>query len=145
MYKYFKRNRFAAINEKLDPFTQELVCVHELGHDILHLDLVRKVCLQEFMLYVMKIRPEYNANLFASGILLPDDRILDFVHEVYDIEQISRELCTDISLVVLKYVFSINCTHSKYEQNRQQPSDGHKIRTKKFRFILQNGNLCYKS
>lgn len=102
MYKYLKRNRFAAINENLDSFTQALVCAHELGHDILHQDLARKVCLQEFMLYDMKSRPEYEANLFASEILLPDDTVLSLAHDGYDIEQISKELCTDINLVALK-------------------------------------------
>lgn len=102
MYKYLKKNRFAVINEKLDPYTKSLVCAHELGHDILHQDLARKVCLQEFMLYDMKSRPEYEANLFASEILLPDDRILTLAHDGYDIEQISKELCTDINLIALK-------------------------------------------
>ena len=39
MYKYLKKNRFAVINENLDPFTKTLVCAHELGHDILHQNL----------------------------------------------------------------------------------------------------------
>lgn len=102
MYKYLKRNRFAVINETLDSYTKSLVCAHELGHDILHQDLARKICLQEFMLYDMKKRPEYEANLFASEILLPDDKILVLAHDGYDIEQISKELCTDINLVSLK-------------------------------------------
>ena len=107
MYKYLKKNRFAVINENLDPFTKTLVCAHELGHDILHQNLARKVCLQEFVLYDMKSRPEYEANLFASEILLPDDIILNLARDGYDIEQISKELCTDINLIALK-VSSMN-------------------------------------
>jgi Zn-dependent peptidase ImmA (M78 family) len=122
MYKYLKRNRFAAINEKLDPFTQALVCAHELGHDILHQDLARKVCLQEFMLYDMKSRPEYEANLFASEILLPDDRILDLAYEGYDIEQISKELCTDINLVALK-VSSMNTRGFQFKNTIDSKTD----------------------
>ena len=102
MYKYLKKNRFAVINENLDPFTKTLVCAHELGHDILHQNLARKVCLQEFILYDMKSRPEYEANLFAPEILLPDDIILNLARDGYDIEQISKELCTDINLIALK-------------------------------------------
>ena len=92
MYKYLKKKRFAVINENLYPFTKTLVCAHELGHDILHQNLARKVCLQEFILYDMKSRPEYEANLFASEILLPDDIILNLARDGYDIEQISKEL-----------------------------------------------------
>lgn len=104
MYKYLKKNRFAVINENLDSYTKSLVCAHELGHDILHQDLARRVCLQEFMLYDMKSRSEFEANLFASEILLPDDKIFALAHDGYDIEQISKELCMDINLVSLKVV-----------------------------------------
>lgn len=122
MYKYFKKNRFAVINENLDPFTKTLVCAHELGHDILHQNLARKVCLQEFILYDMKSRPEYEANLFASEILLPDDIILNLARDSYDIEQISKELCTDINLIALK-VSSMNTRGYRFNNTIDAKSD----------------------
>ena len=122
MYKYLKKNRFAVINENLDPFTKTLVCAHELGHDILHQNLARKVCLQEFILYDMKSRPEYEANLFASEILLPDDIILALAREGYDIEQISKELCTDINLIALK-VSSMNTRGYRFNNTIDAKSD----------------------
>lgn len=82
-----------------------MVCAHELGHDLLHRDLARRVCLQEFVLYDMKSRPEYEANLFASEILLPDNEIFTYAHDGYDIEQIAQMLYTDINLVALKNSF----------------------------------------
>lgn len=122
MYKYLKKNRFAVINENLDPFTKTLVCAHELGHDILHQNLARKVCLQEFILYDMKSRPEYEANLFASEILLPDDIILSLARDGYDIEQISKELCTDINLIALK-VSSMNTRGYRFNNTLDAKSD----------------------
>ena len=122
MYKYLKKNRFAVINENLDPFTKTLVCAHELGHDILHQNLARKVCLQEFILYDMKSRPEYEANLFASEILLPDDIILNLARDGYDIEQISKELCTDINLIALK-VSSMNTRGYQFNNTIDAKSD----------------------
>ena len=107
MYKYLKKNRFAVINENLDIYTRTLVCAHELGHDILHQDLAKKICLQEFILYDMRSRPEYEANLFASEILLPDEKIFTLAREGYDVEQIAKELCTDVNLVAIK-VASMN-------------------------------------
>lgn len=107
MYKYLKRNRFAVINESLNDYAKKLVCAHELGHDLLHRDLARRVCLQEFVLYDMKSRPEYEANLFASEILLPDNEIFTYAHDCYDIEQIAQMLYTDINLVALK-IASLN-------------------------------------
>ena len=122
MYKYLKKNRFAVINENLDPFTKTLVCAHELGHDILHQNLARMVCLQEFILYDMKSRPEYEANLFASEILLPDDIILNLARDGYDIEQISKELCTDINLIALK-VSSMNTRGYRFNNTIDARSD----------------------
>ncbi|GLB31635.1 ImmA/IrrE family metallo-endopeptidase [Lacrimispora amygdalina] len=122
MYKYLKKNRFAVINENLDPFTKTLVCAHELGHDILHQNLARKVCLQEFILYDMKNRPEYEANLFASEILLPDNIILNLARDGYDIEQISKELCTDINLIALK-VSSMNTRGYRFNNTIDAKSD----------------------
>ena len=122
MYKYLKKNRFAVINENLDPFTKTLVCAHELGHDILHQNLARKVCLQEFILYDMKSRPEYEANLFASEILLSDDIIFNFARDGYDIEQISKELCTDINLIALK-VSSMNTRGYRFNNTIDAKSD----------------------
>lgn len=122
MYKYLKKNRFAVINENLDPFTKTLVCAHELGHDILHQNLARKVCLQEFILYDMKSRPEYEANLFASEILLSDDIIFNLARDGYDIEQISKELCTDINLIALK-VSSMNTRGYRFNNTIDAKSD----------------------
>ena len=122
MYKYLKKNRFAVINENLDPFTKTLVCAHELGHDILHQNLARKVCLQEFILYDMKSRPEYEANLFASEILLSDDIIFNLARDGYDIEQISKELCTDINLIALK-VSSMNTRGYQFNNTIDVKSD----------------------
>lgn len=122
MYKYLKKNRFAVINENLDPFTKLLVCAHELGHDILHQDLAKKVCLQEFALYDMKSRPEFEANLFASEILLPDDTILTLAHDGYDLDQISKELCTDINLVALK-ISSMNTRGYQFNRSIDVKSD----------------------
>ena len=102
--------------------SKTLVCAHELGHDILHQNLARKVCLQEFILYDMKSRPEYEANLFASEILLPDDIILNLARDGYDIEQISKELCTDINLIALK-VSSMNTRGYRFNNTIDAKSD----------------------
>ena len=48
--------------------------------------------LQEFMLYRMNCRREYEANMVAAAILLPDDEVLEYIYDYnYDAEQIARE------------------------------------------------------
>jgi Zn-dependent peptidase ImmA (M78 family) len=102
MYACIKRNRFIVINNRLDEYTQRIVCAHELGHDQLHRDLAKDTWLREFMIYNMNNRTEYEANVFACEVLLPSGEILELVNQGFDIEQIAREMCTDVNLVALK-------------------------------------------
>ena len=103
MYRVIKRNRFIFINEDLSPRMQRIVCAHELGHDQLHRNLAKGNALQEFMLYDMATKPEYEANIVAAEILLDTDEVLEYIYEYgYTSEQIARAMHTDINLVALK-------------------------------------------
>ena len=70
MYRVVKRTRFIFLNRDLTPQMQRIVCAHELGHDQLHRDLAKNGALQEFMLYDMTTKTEYEANIVAAEILL---------------------------------------------------------------------------
>ena len=103
MYRVVRRNRFIFINDSLTPQMQHIVCAHELGHDQLHRDLAKVGALQEFMLYDMTTKPEYEANIVAAEILLDTDEVLDYVYSFgYTSEQIAKAMETDINLVALK-------------------------------------------
>ncbi|GHV49416.1 hypothetical protein FACS189499_10480 [Clostridia bacterium] len=102
MYAVIENVRFVFINSKLDERMQQLVCAHELGHDALHRDFAKTGALKEFMLYDMKSRPEYEANIFAADILLDGNEVYELACGGYDVEQIARELGTDINLVLIK-------------------------------------------
>ena len=106
-YKRDGHNRFIIINDQICEPLQRIVCAHELGHDQLHRHIAENHTLQEFAIYDMKSKPEYEANLFASEILLPDEKIFTLAREGYDVEQIAKELCTDVNLVAIK-VASMN-------------------------------------
>lgn len=103
MYRVVKRNRFIFINQDLSAGMQRIVCAHELGHDQLHRNLAKGNALQEFMLYDMATKPEYEANIVAAEILLDTDELLEYVYNYgYTSEQIARAMRTDINLVALK-------------------------------------------
>ena len=103
MYRVIKRNRFIFINEDLPFWLQRIVCAHELGHDQLHRSLAQENPIREFMLYDMRSKPEYEANIVASEILLDNDELLEYIyHYRYSAEQIARAMHTDINLVALK-------------------------------------------
>ena len=102
MYAHIKRNRFIVINNTLDEHLQKIVCAHELGHDQFHREMLKNKWMHEFILYDMNKRPEYEANLFAAEILLPDEEIIEMSNDGLDIEQIARAIYSDVNLVALK-------------------------------------------
>lgn len=101
MYTIIERNRFIFLNDDLDEVMRNIVLLHEIGHDQLH----RKeaTTFQEFSLFDMTANQmEYEANLFAAQIALPDDDILEQVHNGYSVAQIARAMNSDINLVAIK-------------------------------------------
>jgi len=111
MYKVILRNRFIFINSNLPEQMQKIVCAHELGHDQLHRNLAETGCF-EFVLYDMDTRPEYEANIFAAELLLPEQEVLEYIECGYDTEQIARRMNTDINLVSLKISYLIQQGYS---------------------------------
>lgn len=113
MYRVIKRNRFIFINRELAPQMQRIVCAHELGHDRLHRDMAKTGAIQEFMLYDMTTKPEYEANIVAAEILLDTDEVLDYVYSYgYTSEQIAKAMETDINLVALKVAHLAETGHT---------------------------------
>ncbi len=102
MYKVIQRSRFIFINDNLSSRDKRTVCAHELGHDRFHRHFAKTNALQEFMLYDMQSRPEYEANIFASELLINDEDIFSLIENEYDIYQIARELDEDMNLILIK-------------------------------------------
>lgn len=106
-YIVINRRRYIVVNDSLDVHEKRIVLSHELGHDRLHRELATDAALREFVLYDMKSRPEYEANVFAAELLLEDREIFELAREGYDIEEMAKLLKTDINLAALK-VSSMN-------------------------------------
>ena len=101
LYTVIERNRFILIKEDLHPIMKRIVLLHEIGHDQLH----RKEChaFHEFNLFNMECQHmEYEANLFAAQIALPDDETADLIQQGYNLAQVAAALHSDINLVALK-------------------------------------------
>ncbi len=113
MYSVIKRQRSIFLNKDLDARTARIVCAHEIGHDQLHrADIRQERYLQEFTLYNMATRREYEANIVCASILLDDEEILEYIYSYrYDVEQIARATRTDINLVALKVAHLIEKGH----------------------------------
>lgn len=103
-YKVMMRNRFIFISDALDEVMTKIVMWHEIGHDQLHRkEAIAAGSFQEFNIFDMRSsRMEYEANLFAAQLALPDDEVLELIYDGYDVEQIARAMSSDINLVALK-------------------------------------------
>lgn len=90
--------------DNLHPVMENIVLLHELGHDTLHREeATRTGGFEEFNIFEMQDnRMEYEANIFASQVALPDDDFLELAERGYDTQQIARTLNSDINLVALK-------------------------------------------
>lgn len=102
MYRIVRRNRYIFLNSNMSEQMMKIVCAHELGHDQLHRRMALKAPLQEFVLYDMASQAEYEANLFAANLTLPDDDIIEYIKNGYDLVQIANTMSSDINLVALK-------------------------------------------
>lgn len=103
-YKVILKNRFIFLKNGMHPVVEQIVLWHEIGHDILHRqEAVAAGGFKEFNIFDMREnRMEYEANIFASQASLPDDTILEYIKNGYDIQQIARAMCSDINLIALK-------------------------------------------
>ncbi len=97
-------NNFILVKNDLHPAIKNMVLLHEIGHYCLHRkELTKNSVSPEFSIFDTKdIRMEYEANIFASHISLPDDEIIECIELGFNINQIAMKMNTDVNLVALK-------------------------------------------
>lgn len=120
-YKVILKNPFIFLKDDMDPALTRIVLYHELGHDALHRRQAASCGgFQEFNLFDMReSRMEYEANLFASELSLPDEEILRYIEEGYDQKQIAMLMNSDENLVALKTDILISRGHDLYRKEHE--------------------------
>lgn len=79
-YFYQSRIRSVVISSELDEDTARLVCAHELGHILLHAEMLKLMrCIYETSICVLSDSTEYEANIFASELLIDDGRLTELL------------------------------------------------------------------
>ena len=103
-YKGILKNRFIFLKNGMHPVVEQIVLWHEIGHDVLHRqEAVAAGGFKEFNIFdIRENRMEYEANIFASQVALPDDDFIELAERGYDTQQIARALSSDINLVAIK-------------------------------------------
>lgn len=104
MYTFRWNHRLVFLNSRLDHYTRKMVLAHEIGHDQQHRDLAKATDngLREFVLFNMQDSTEYEANAFASHILLEDDEVYSLARQGYDVVQIAKMMYSNINLMLIK-------------------------------------------
>ena len=125
MYCVKWRHRMVFLNTNLDNYTRYLVLAHEIGHDQLHRSTARSGLMQEFSLFGTITKTEYEANIFASHLLIADDDILENSRLGYSAAQIAAKLGTHEELVLIK-IQELN--QAGYDLNVAYEPDGSFLR-----------------
>lgn len=103
MYIYKWRNRMIFLNRNLEPHVRKCVIAHELGHDQLHRGDAKDGAMQEYYsLFKMTSRMEYEANAFASHLILDTKETIDDIHQGATVDEIAQKAGVDINLVLIK-------------------------------------------
>lgn len=103
MYTYRHKERHILLNANMEDMVTQMVCGHEIGHDILHRDLAKSNdSLPEFVLFDMRTKHEYEANAFAAHLMIDDDLLIDYMRQGYDVVKLSALMGTNINLLLVK-------------------------------------------
>ena len=99
-----RRKKHITINSDLPDILQKVVLAHELGHCILHSGS-SGAAFHEVTLFDTTDRKEYEANVFASELLLPDEAVLEVLNDDMFFFKAAKTLY--VPLVLLDFNFRI--------------------------------------
>ena len=97
---------FIFINENLSDEMKRIVCAHELGHAMLHRQLCRKMknqTIHEYEIFDIRTGTEYEANIFAAGLLIDEQELSACESCGYDIVQTAKATGINVNLLLIKY------------------------------------------
>lgn len=101
---YQSRIKNIVINSRSGKIAGRVLCAHELGHAVLHGKLAAMRGFQELELFDSLIPTEYEANLFAAELIIPDERILELLNDKdKSFFSMASELYVPIELLDFKF------------------------------------------
>ena len=96
---------FIFINQNLSEQMQRMTCAHELGHILLHKDILAgNVPLLEYELFDIRNSTEYEANVFAADLLIDEAELQELVTEGGDVVSIASALDINVNLLLIKLI-----------------------------------------
>ncbi len=103
-YFYQSRIKNIVINSRSGSIVRRILCGHELGHAVLHDRLAAMRGFQELELFDSLVPAEYEANLFAAELIIPDDDVLELLNDQdKSFFSIAKELYVPAELLDFKF------------------------------------------
>lgn len=102
MYFYKWRSRCIFLHPGLEPHVRKCIIAHELGHDQFHRRESKSGAMREYTLFRMNDQMEYEANAFASHLILDTDETMEQIREGATAVEIAQKACVDINMVLIK-------------------------------------------
>lgn len=103
MYVWVEDRPCVFIKADLPRSHRDLILAHELGHHLLHQDLLAGLkILQDHSFMDMASQPEIEANLFAADLLIPDQDFLDLAEAGSSLDQLAVFFGQPVGLVQAK-------------------------------------------
>lgn len=122
VYTIIKNNRFIIYNKYVPEYMQRMVIAHEIAHDTLHRQIARHSPFQEWELFNIVNQAEYDANIFASHLLLDEDEILDLAYRGYTDVDIATLLGVNVNMLIFK-IYEMNKVGPKLNLAQGPKSD----------------------
>ena len=111
--KILLNNFFIFINENMSPQMQRMTCAHELGHLLLHRDVLkRELFLAEMEIFDITDQKELEANEFAASLLIDDEELLQLLREEYDVVTAASMLDVNVNMLMVKLLVMKNNGYS---------------------------------
>ena len=83
--------------------TTEPLYSHELGHCVLHADSAASAPFHEVTLFDNTDHKEYEANIFAAELLLPDEQVLALLNDDLFFFDVAKKLCVPFEMLDFKF------------------------------------------
>lgn len=97
------RIKHITINNNLPEELQRVVLAHEIGHCVLHYAAGTMATFHETVLFDSVDFKEYEANIFASELLLTDDDVLTVLNDDLFFYQAASILCVPAEMLDFKF------------------------------------------
>ena len=98
-----KRIKHITINSDLPEELQKVILAHEIGHAVLHKEDAQVAAFHELMLFDGVDHKEYEANIFASELLLSNEDVMDAINEDQFFFDAARQLCVPPEMLDFKF------------------------------------------